>query len=295
MKNNRTFMLLCVFILVNLCGGNMVFAEEVSSTDISGVIGLRPVEENSCIAVWIPMQEGQVLTGILWYNNDESIAFPEILLESGTLGKPVTLSECLTVAENVEGLSLGWSEIQFNTPVACLSDGLYILFRFPEGSEYTEGGIGGGAGLGYTTSGSGYPGWISGNGQDWVGFCGEVGFAVQPVYSESSEPEVVLKSGSDDLSGPTVVTALFPATPNPFNPSTTLKFSLKNESFVELSIFNIAGQVVGNLISERYPAGQHEVNWTGRDDRGRKVASGVYFAKFSSGDVVNTTKLSLIK
>jgi len=118
----------------------------------------------------VPIPEGKALSGFLWYNNDGNAVFPEILLESGTPNTPVTLTNAQLMAENVQGVSQGWSEMWLDEPVACLSEGLYLLFRFPTGSEYTADGAGGGAALGYQVGGGRYPGWISADGQDWVAF-----------------------------------------------------------------------------------------------------------------------------
>lgn len=65
--------------------------------------------------------------------------------------------------------------------------------------------------------------------------------------------------------------------PNPFNPETTISFSLPEESDIEISIYNIKGQQVKRLVNDRYERGRHSVVWCGDDERGRKVGSGVYF------------------
>jgi hypothetical protein len=70
--------------------------------------------------------------------------------------------------------------------------------------------------------------------------------------------------------------------PNPFNPSTTINFSISKESNVELTIFNIKGQKVKQLVSNsanQFSAGQHSVVWNGTDENNQPVSSGVYFYK----------------
>jgi hypothetical protein len=91
------------------------------------------------------------------------------------------------------------------------------------------------------------------------------------------------------------LTALRGSYPNPFNPSTTLKFAMANSGNARLSVYDISGKLICTLIDGMQTAGSHEVVWNGKNSSGNAVASGVYFAKFNSGDVVNTTKLSLIK
>lgn len=83
--------------------------------------------------------------------------------------------------------------------------------------------------------------------------------------------------------------------PNPFNPSTVVDYSLERKSRVNISIFNILGQKVKTLVDEDLEAGVHRIVWDGRDDRGRQVASGIYFYKMWAGDFVETRKMALIR
>ena len=83
--------------------------------------------------------------------------------------------------------------------------------------------------------------------------------------------------------------------PNPFNPTTTIVFSNNQDEQIELSIFNIKGQKVKQLISERLIAGQHSVLWDGKDDSGNSVSSGVYFYKLDSAGKLISNKMILLK
>lgn len=83
--------------------------------------------------------------------------------------------------------------------------------------------------------------------------------------------------------------------PNPFNPETNIKFSLKNPSKVKLKIFNLKGQLVKTLISEFYPAGNHHVKWDGKNQLGKKVSSGVYIYRIKVGSFIETKKMVLIR
>lgn len=78
--------------------------------------------------------------------------------------------------------------------------------------------------------------------------------------------------------------------PNPFNPTTTISYQLPAISHVELSIYNLLGQKVATLVSERQPAGFYNVHW---DASG--MASGVYLYKIEAGEFVETKKLILMK
>ncbi len=83
--------------------------------------------------------------------------------------------------------------------------------------------------------------------------------------------------------------------PNPFNPVTTIEFSLPEAIRVELTVFNSTGQVVKNLTRESYQAGTYSVKWDGTNETGQKVASGVYIYRLVAGDFVKTNRMILLK
>ncbi len=94
---------------------------------------------------------------------------------------------------------------------------------------------------------------------------------------------------------PALDTALYSAYPNPFNPSTTLGFNLKEGGDVSLDIYNQKGQKVQTLVQGSLNAGEHEVVWNGTDDNGRKVSSGLYFYRLRSGKYSSTRKMIMMK
>lgn len=83
--------------------------------------------------------------------------------------------------------------------------------------------------------------------------------------------------------------------PNPFNPSTEIAFDLPKTAHVELSVFNILGQQVINLVSGEMPAGSHQVSWDGTDSDGESVASGIYFYRIAADDYSSSKKMMLLK
>nr|MBN2276611.1 T9SS type A sorting domain-containing protein [candidate division Zixibacteria bacterium] len=83
--------------------------------------------------------------------------------------------------------------------------------------------------------------------------------------------------------------------PNPFNAATTISYSLENRSKVEISVFNILGQNIRNLVDEVKAAGNYTVIWDGRDASGRGVATGIYFYQLIAGDYIETRKMILLK
>ena len=67
--------------------------------------------------------------------------------------------------------------------------------------------------------------------------------------------------------------------PNPFNPTTTIRFQLATAARVDLSIFDVRGAFVARLLRQERIAGEHSATWEGLDQGGRAVASGVYLAR----------------
>ncbi len=84
--------------------------------------------------------------------------------------------------------------------------------------------------------------------------------------------------------------------PNPFNPSTTISFSIQNDSQVELSIYNTKGQKVKILTENEFTKGSHSIIWNGDDDFGKPVSSGVYYYQLQVGnEIIITEKCLLLK
>lgn len=89
---------------------------------------------------------------------------------------------------------------------------------------------------------------------------------------------------------------LHPGVPNPFNPRTTLAFDLPRAARVTLVIVDAAGRRVRTLVaSSSLDAGRHLAAWDGRDDAGRGVGAGSYFARLQAGDLAATRQLTLVK
>ncbi|MBN2183792.1 MAG: T9SS type A sorting domain-containing protein [Candidatus Krumholzibacteriota bacterium] len=83
--------------------------------------------------------------------------------------------------------------------------------------------------------------------------------------------------------------------PNPFNPSTTIGFSLKEPAGITLRIFDVSGALVYTLASGSFPAGTFQERWNGTNERGEAVASGVYFYRLSSAEFTQTRKMILLR
>lgn len=89
--------------------------------------------------------------------------------------------------------------------------------------------------------------------------------------------------------------ALHGNTPNPFNPSTSIRFDLPKASRVRLDVFDVSGRLVRTLVDDTRPAGSYSVAWDGTDAADRRVASGVYYCRVETESHVATAKMLLAK
>lgn len=83
--------------------------------------------------------------------------------------------------------------------------------------------------------------------------------------------------------------------PNPFNPTTTLKYALPNTSDVELNIYNIQGTLIRTLVNGLENAGEHQVVWDATDDYGHAVPSGIYIYQLKAGEFSDIGRMTLLK
>lgn len=83
--------------------------------------------------------------------------------------------------------------------------------------------------------------------------------------------------------------------PNPFNPTTTIHFSVPRSQRVTIDVLNLLGQKIRTLIDDTYPAGEHRVIWDGKDKGGEIAASGMYFYRLRGEGYVETRQMLLMK
>jgi hypothetical protein len=90
-------------------------------------------------------------------------------------------------------------------------------------------------------------------------------------------------------------TQLYQNVPNPFNPSTTIRFELREQADVSLIVYDVAGRSVKRLSNGTRTRGVHTVSWDGTNDAGEHVSSGIYFYRLDAGSYVQTRKMLLLK
>jgi hypothetical protein len=88
---------------------------------------------------------------------------------------------------------------------------------------------------------------------------------------------------------------LFANYPNPFNPTTNIKYALADKGFVKLSVYNMLGQKVATLVNELQESGIYSATWNGRADDGNSVSSGIYIYKLDAGNFSISKKMMLVK
>lgn len=113
---------------------------------------------------------------------------------------------------------------------------------------------------------------------------------------KSVHPEV--EAGQVFYSNPTAVPtqyALHQNSPNPFNPTTRVAFDMPTAGDVKISVFNVLGQNVTDLVDGYRDAGSYEVIWNGKDNSGASVASGIYFYRIKTEQFSDTKKMLLLK
>jgi hypothetical protein len=99
----------------------------------------------------------------------------------------------------------------------------------------------------------------------------------------------------EDSDSPVPVNDLENSFPNPFNPSTTISFSLAEKGQVSLQIFDVSGRLVKTLIQRELSAGEHSLRWDGTGRDGEEVTSGVYFCRMKAGGYTATRRLVLLR
>ena len=83
--------------------------------------------------------------------------------------------------------------------------------------------------------------------------------------------------------------------PNPFNPITTLRYELPEASYVDVTVYDMLGNVVNNLIYTNQSSGYKSIQWNATNNKGAPVSAGVYLYKIQAGDFVDTKKMILLK
>jgi len=280
--------------------------QPVQATEVDGVVGLYPVGSNSAMAVAITPPEGQALSGVDWYHNDGTQAFPRLLLMEGEAGSPPDLANTAMILEEITGASLAWGHVDLSQPVTSSTGLIYAVFVFPENGERSGEGNGGGPGIGYRHAAGGPAAYASYDGNEWARFHTGYSLAVEPIYSSASGKMAVTTLAELRAQGETIVsdagdrtlperTGLGTPYPNPFNPRVEIPFELAARRPVRMSIFDLRGRLVATILEETVAPGRYRVPWLGRDTAGHSVSSGVYHVRMQAGSESFTQRVTLVR
>jgi hypothetical protein len=88
---------------------------------------------------------------------------------------------------------------------------------------------------------------------------------------------------------------LYANSPNPFNPSTTIKYDLAQPVEVKLVIYDMLGRRVRTLVDQSQQAGRYAITWDGRNEQGQNVASGTFIYQLRAGNFVQTHRMALVR
>ncbi len=101
--------------------------------------------------------------------------------------------------------------------------------------------------------------------------------------------------GEDEIITQPAINKLIGNYPNPFNPNTSFRFSIKENAPVKLSIYNVKGQLVTTLVDRQLTAGMHQIVWNGKDMNNRPVSSGLYLYRLETRNYTETKRAILMK
>jgi len=123
--------------------------------------------------------------------------------------------------------------------------------------------------------------------------CGEV---VYSLYHTTDGQDIrLLGTETIDPEGPTPGAHLQRIHPNPFNPHTTISFSVDRRQQVAVEIFDLTGRLVTTLTDQVYQAGSHMVEWSGADRTGRALSSGTYLVRLKTESRLEARKMMLLR
>jgi hypothetical protein len=115
------------------------------------------------------------------------------------------------------------------------------------------------------------------------------------IYSGNTDLHDTTVANEDETQIPEANPIMLKIYPNPFNPSTTISFSLPSKSNIRINIYNIKGQLVKTLINETFERGLHRVLWNGDSNIGSLTGSGIYLIKMTANGKTDVKKAMMLK
>ncbi len=262
----------------------------MAAGELPEIIYVAPSTDIPALALLLPMSNGEVLEGISWFNNDSETVFPEIMLTPVDSGGLPDLTNSLTVATDISGDELKWSEFNFDQGIISSVGDLFLIIRFPQGEIGS--GYGVGPGIGYVLTESDVSCYMSSDFSNWSKV-DRLAVHMEPIYGNGQASSSTMMFAVPET--PVFNTELKGSFPNPFNPSTKIIFTLSSDQKAEISLFDIRGKLVKTLCSEIMTAGRHELIWDGTNSNGNRMASGVYLLKMTTPDLSTSCRMMMVR
>ena len=206
------------------------------------------------------------------------------LTGSGDISLPVQMTNITAMASQDKGVILTW---RTESEVDCA--GFNVWRNQAEDGEYTKITTALIAGQGNTSAAHEYT-FIDRNVENGVIYW----YKIEEVSSDGASKfyDPVCVEGIAPIPTEFVLSQNYP---NPFNPTTVINYRLPERSRVSLTVFNIRGNKIAELVKEEKQAGNYSVTWDGRDMHGNKVSSGLYFYKLEAGMHIYVRKMMFVE
>ena len=137
----------------------------------------------------------------------------------------------------------------------------------------------------------------AGNMVNYLDRTAETGIAYR--YRLEAEGRADLALTTEEIMVPVQRMQLYQNHPNPFNPTTTIAYTVPGGGLsrrnVFIAVYDVSGALVKTLATGAVSAGRHEVRWNGRNERGEAAASGIYFVRLKSDSFDDTKKIVLLR
>lgn len=251
------------------------------------VIGLNTPTLGAHLIKRFAVPKGAVLTGVTIKNNDPLTIFPRVAVFRGPV---MRLSDAVLLAQanNVRATLPHRIQVVFSPIVIDSQQELYVAVAWPVSDGAVR--FGSGAGIGANTLDVPNGCFVASATGSLDAISADLG--IDLVFQGTPN---VGKAGMDPAEPASLRTFLNSGSPNPSTTGAKIEFGVDQRMHVSLGVFNIAGRRVRQLEDAALAAGTYEREWDGRDDRGRAVAAGVYFARLEAGIKVISEKIVLAK
>lgn len=318
-RNTARVLSMAGFVLAMAGTHGVSIANDVNDPALMSV---SPVAEHTCIAVPLQVQEGAVVAAVTWFNNDGTSSFPHVFLVERDEGAELSMTNVVRVQGMVAGGTAEWSTVSFEPPLLVSERLVYAVFELPPHTEYASHGDGGGPAIGVVDNHEGLPALVSSAGASWIQVGGGTTFDVRSIGTLarggfgappsstlpapegwwSRLPNVAARSHAgaaeavdEDVAAPMTRGLELAARPNPFNPRTELSFRLASKGSVQLLVYDVRGRLVKSLVDGVLGSGEHSIVWSGHDDAGAPVASGVYHVSLATPFEQRIVRVTLVR